>query len=138
MNKKRKIFYAVQVSNFTKTPDGQTKWLLRNDACTNIAIGIVSTILERYPNDYEFLIKLPSASDTSDVNELRELFKEKYINRIRFFRDEIPHSPVTSRFHFDLIRLQKQKELFSTVDVMINDENTLTKNWRVLDRKSVV
>lgn len=132
MNKKRKIFYAVQVSNFTKTPDGQTKWLLRNDACTNIAIGIVSTILERYPNDYEFLIKLPSASDTSDVNELRELFKEKYINRIQFFRDEIPHSPVTSRFHFDLIRLQKQKELFSTIDVMINDENTLTKNWRVL------
>jgi hypothetical protein len=132
MNKKRKIFYAVQVSNFTKQTDGTTKWLLRNDACTNIMIGIVSTILERYPDDYEFLIKLPAAADTADVKDLRELFKSKYMDRIEFFRDEIPHSPVTSRFHFDLLRLQKQKELFSSIDVMINDENTLTKNWRVL------
>ena len=132
MNKRKKVFYAVQVSNFTKMKNGEHKWLLRNDACTNIMIGIVSTILERYPNDYEFLIKLPAAADTSDVKDLSELFKTKYLNRIEFFRDDIPHSPVTSRFHFDLIRLQEKKNLFETVDVMINDENTLTKNWRVL------
>jgi hypothetical protein len=132
MNKRRKIFYAVQVSNFTKLPDGSTKWLLRNDACTNIMVGIVSTILERYPQDYEFLIKLPAAADTSDVKSLDDLFKAKYRDRIEFYRDNIPHSPVTSRFHFDLLRYQKDKDLFSTIDVMINDENTLTKNWRVL------
>ena len=132
MKKRTKVFYAVQVSNFTKTEDGKTKWLLRNDACTNIMVGIVSTILDRYPEDFEFLIKLPAAADTADVKFLDELFKPKYSNRIEFFRDDIPHSPVTSRFHFDLIKLQNQKSLFSTVDVMINDENTLTKNWRVL------
>jgi hypothetical protein len=129
--KRKKIFYAVQVSNFT-IENGTSKWLLRNDACTNIMIGIVSTILERYPHDYEFLIKLPSAADTSDVKDLQELFKAKYHDRIEFFRDEIPHSPVTSRFHFDLLRLQRSKSIFETVDVMINDENTLTKNWNVL------
>lgn len=129
---KRKIFYAVQVSNFTKDKTGKPKWLLRNDACTNIMIGIVSTILERYPNDYEFLIKLPAAADTLDVNELRELFKPKYMNRIEFFRDVVPISPVTSRFHFDLNTLMKSKSIFENVDIMINDENTLTKNWRVL------
>ena len=129
--KRKKIFYAVQVSNFT-IENGTSKWLLRNDACTNIMIGIVSTILERYPHDYEFLIKLPSAVDTSDVKDLQELFKAKYHDRIEFFRDEIPHSPVTSRFHFDLLRLQRSKSIFETVDVMINDENTLTKNWNVL------
>lgn len=129
--KRKKIFYAVQVSNFT-IDNGTNKWLLRNDACTNIMIGIVSTILERYPNDYEFLIKLPSPKDTSDVTDLYDLFKNKYHDRIDFFYDEIPHSPVTSRFHFDLTRLQKSKSIFETVDVMINDENTLTKNWNVL------
>ena len=129
--KRKKIFYAVQVSNYT-IENGNSKWLLRNDECTNIMIGIVSTILERYPNDYEFLIKLPAASDTSDVKDLQELFKAKYHDRIEFFRDEIPHSPITSRFHFDLLRLQRSKSIFETVDVMINDENTLTKNWNVL------
>lgn len=130
--KKIKVFYAVQVSNFTHDKDGEPKWLLRNDACTNIAIGIVSTILERYPNQFEFLIKLPPDGDTIDVNELRELFKEKYMKDIRFLRDSIPHSPITSRFNFDFIKYVHCKEEFEDVDVMINDENTLTKNWRVL------
>ena len=47
-DKKLQVFYAVQVSNFTLV-NGKPKWLLRNDACTNIAIGIISTILKKYP-----------------------------------------------------------------------------------------
>jgi hypothetical protein len=127
-----KVFYAVQVSNFTKTEDGKNKWLLRNDACTNIAIGIISTILEKYPNDFTFLVKLPAASDTADVRHLEDLFKSKYLDRIEFFRDNIPHSPVTSRFHFDFLRYASRPEDFQEIDIMINDENTLTKNWNVL------
>jgi len=132
MNKRRKIFYAVQVSNFTKDKKGKSKWMLRNDACTNIMIGIVSTILEKYPDDFEFLIKLPAPIDTIDVKELNELFKPKYMDRIKFFEDDIPISPVTSRFHFDMNALLDMKDIFEDVDAMINDENTLTKNWRVL------
>ena len=53
--KKTKIFYAVQVSNYTNTESGP-KWLLRNDACTNIAVGIISTLLDKNKN-YEFDIQ---------------------------------------------------------------------------------
>ena len=132
MKKPIKVFYAVQVSNFTKQEDKSTKWLLRNDACTNIAVGIISTILEQYPNEFEFLIKLPAASDTADVRHLEDLFKPQYRGRIEFFRDAIPHSPVTSRFHFDFQRYAARAEDFKGIDIMINDENTLTKNWNVL------
>jgi hypothetical protein len=133
MKKKTRVFYAVQVSNFTVV-DGEPKWLLRNDACMNICIGIVSSILEQYPNDYEFLIKLPPSSDTADVANLDHLFDDKYLKNIEFFRDDIPFSPVTSRFHFDMITYLKYLErgIFKDIDIMINDENTLTKNWRVL------
>ena len=130
MRKKTKVFYAVQVSNFTVV-DGDPKWLLRNDACMNICIGIVSSILDAYPDDYEFLIKLPAACDTSDVKHLEDLFDKNHLDRIEFFRDNIPHSPVTSRFHFDMLRYLDYKDIFEGIDVMINDENTLTKNWRV-------
>jgi hypothetical protein len=130
MRKKTKVFYAVQVSNFTVV-DGDPKWLLRNDACMNICIGIVSSILDAYPDEFEFLIKLPSASDTSDVKHLEDLFDKNHLDRIEFFRDNIPHSPVTSRFHFDMLRYLDYKDIFEGIDVMINDENTLTKNWRV-------
>lgn len=130
MKKKTRVFYAVQVSNFTVV-DGTSKWLLRNDACMNICIGIVSSILDAYPDDYEFLIKLPAASDTSDVKHLEDLFDKNHLDRIEFFRDNIPHSPVTSRFHFDMLRYIDRKDTFKGIDVMINDENTLTKNWRI-------
>jgi hypothetical protein len=129
--KKIKVFYAVQVSNFTKAED-KDRWLLRNDACTNIAIGIISTILERHPNRFKFLIKLPFAEDTADVKMLDSLFKEKYHKHIEFYREEVPVSPVTSRFNFDFNYHEKNADIFKDVDVMINDENTLTKNWRVL------
>jgi hypothetical protein len=130
MKKKTRVFYAVQVSNFTVV-DGTPKWLLRNDACMNICIGIVSSILDAYPDDYEFLIKLPAASDTSDVKHLEDLFDKNHLDRIEFFKDNIPHSPVTSRFHFDMLRYITRKDEFKGIDVMINDENTLTKNWRI-------
>lgn len=130
-NKKIKVFYAVQVSNFTYV-DGKPKWLLRNDACTNLAIGIISTILTRYPDQFKFLIKLPAAADTSDVKSLEDLFKPELMKDIEFLRDDIPHSPVTSRFHFDMQRWLEKPHHFEDVDIMINDENTLTKNWRVL------
>jgi len=128
---KIKVFYAIQVSNFTYV-DGNPKWLLRNDACTNIAVGIISTILKRYPDQFEFLVKLPAASDTSDVKHLEDLFKPEFRKDIEFFRDNIPHSPVTSRYHFDMQRYLESPSVFQGIDVMINDENTLTKNWRVL------
>jgi hypothetical protein len=131
MNKKTKVFYAVQVSNFTKAED-KDRWLLRNDACTNIAVGIISTILERHPDQFEFLVKLPFAEDTADVKVLYELFKDKYHTSIEFYREEVPVSPVTSRFNFDFNYHVRNKKVFESVDVMINDENTLTKNWRVL------
>jgi len=130
MKKRTKVFYAVQVSNFTITDDGP-KWLLRNDACMNIAIGIISNILEQYPNDYEFLVKLPFASDCQDLDDLSILFDEKYLDRIEFYREDLPVSPVTSRFNFNFAYHQQNQDLLENVDIMINDENTLTKNWRV-------
>jgi len=130
MKKRTKVFYAVQVSNFTITEDGP-KWLLRNDACMNIAIGIISNILEKYPNDFEFLVKLPFASDCDDIFDLDQLFQEKYLDRIEFYREDLPVSPVTSRYNFNFAYHEANKDILSTVDIMINDENTLTKNWRV-------
>lgn len=133
-DKKIKVFYAVQVSNFTFV-DGKPKWLLRNDACTNIAIGIISTILKRYPDQFKFLVKLPAAFDTIDVLHLEDLFKPEFHKDIEFLIDDIPHSPVTSRYHFDMQRYLNDPQYLKTfedIDVMINDENTLTKNWRVL------
>lgn len=124
-----KILYAVQVSNFTKTDLGP-KWLLRNDACTNIAVGIISTLLEDR-DDYEFLIKLPYEENTLDCGNLFELFDSKYHSRIKFYRQYIPISPIDSRFHFDMETLRTDAYLFRDIDVMINDENTLTKNWNV-------
>ena len=124
-----KIFYAVQVSNFTNTGIGP-KWLLRNDACTNLAVGIISTLLDNR-EDYEFLIKLPFEEDCLDCNNLFELFDEKYHSRVKFYRESIPISPVTSRYTFDMNTLMKNKQWLMDVDIMINDENTLTKNWNV-------
>jgi hypothetical protein len=131
MKRKTKVFYAVQVSNFTNRT-GESKWLLRNDACTNIAVGIISTILEKYSNDFKFLVKLPFAADCDDVKDLSELFDPKYHNSIEFYHEEIPISPVTSRYNFNFAYHQQNANQLADIDVMINDENTLTKNWRVL------
>ena len=130
--KKTRIFYAVQVSNFTQTDLGPM-WLLRNDACTNIMVGIVSTLLKDR-EDYEFLIKLPFEEDCLDTSNLFELFDEEYHDRISFLREHIPISPVTSRFNFDMNFYMEEKIWLSDIDVMINDENTLTKNWNVFFR----
>ena len=117
--KKTRIFYAVQVSNFTQTDLGPM-WLLRNDACTNIMVGIVSTLLKDR-EDYEFLIKLPFEEDCLDTPNLFELFDEEYHDRISFLREHIPISPVTSRFNFDMNFYMEEKIWLSYIDVMIND-----------------
>ena len=130
MKRKTCVFYAVQVSNFTNR-NGKPEWLLRNDACANIAIGIISTILEKYSDEFEFIVKMPFAADCDDVNDLYELFDPKYHDGITFYREEMPISPVTSRFNFDFRYHTNNQNILSRVDVMINDENTLTKNWRV-------
>lgn len=136
--KKIRVFYAVQVSNYTKTPNGE-KWLIRNDACTNIAVGIISSILEKYPTTFEFVLKLPFLKDCDDISNYEELFENKYLDRIVFYEDHIPISPIVSRFHFDMQYHtymgcdEQEKRIYrlKDIDVMINDENTLTKNWRV-------
>ena len=130
MNKPITVLYAVQVSNFTHV-DGKPKWLLRNDACMNIAIGIISNILEKYPDQFKFIVKLPPISDCDDLMSYEQIFNPKYLDRIRIYQESLPISPVTSRFNFDFAHHQENAELLKTADVMINDENTLTKNWRV-------
>jgi glycosyltransferase involved in cell wall biosynthesis len=77
------------------------------------------------------LVKLPFASDCDDIFDLDQLFQEKYLDRIEFYREDLPVSPVTSRYNFNFAYHEANKDLLSTVDIMINDENTLTKNWRV-------
>jgi hypothetical protein len=93
-------------------------------------VGIVSTLLKDR-EDYEFLIKLPYEEDCLDIDNLFALFEEEYRDRISFLREHIPISPVTSRFNFDMNFYMGEKHWLSDVDVMINDENTLTKNWNV-------
>ena len=68
------------------------KWLLRNDACTNLAVGIISAVLDNR-KDFEFLIKLPHEEDCLDCDNLFELFDEKYHDRVKFYRESIPISP---------------------------------------------
>lgn len=77
------------------------------------------------------MVKLPFASDCDDIFDLEQLFQEKYLDRIEFYREDLPVSPVTSRYNFNFAYHEANKDLLSTVDIMINDENTLTKNWRV-------
>lgn len=125
-----KVFYAVQVSNTTINNE-EFKWMLRNDACVNIAVGIISAILDKR-NDIEFLIKLPNIEDVVDIDNYFDFFEEKYRNKISFYTEEIPISPVESRFSFNFNYHKSNYEILKDIDVMINDENTLTKNWNVL------
>lgn len=140
-NGKHTIFYAIQVSNFTvEEYEGKKlkKWVLRNDACTNIAVGIIQAILEKHPEKFHFIVKVPFAFDTVDVKQIEELFENKYLKNIEFYQEDIPISPINSRYNFDFnFHTQKKDNLekLKRVDVMINDENTLTKNWRAVFRE---
>jgi hypothetical protein len=125
------IFYAVQVSN-TTVVDGKYKWLIKNDACVNIMKGIVSTILDKDPN-LRFIIKLPTLSDVYDTQNYFSLFNLKYHSNIKFCTHIIPVSPIISRFSFNFDWfVDNWYNILQEIDCMINDENTLTKNWRVL------
>jgi hypothetical protein len=134
-----KIFYKVQVSNTTMV-DGEYKWLLRNDACVNICVGIVSALLDR-DNSLKFVIGLPPLEDVLDLKTHEELFDKKYLDNIEFLWIQQPIHPMHSRFHFSFYEFNNQYEhnlplkglrndCLSDVDVMINDDNTLTKNWK--------
>ena len=126
----KNLLYAVQVSNTTLV-NGETKWLLRNDACLNLARGIISCLLEKDPDLFVY-VKLPRSSDTIDCQDGYDILFEPHLrSRIAYITHYIPISPVTSRFHFDIEELMKHRSIFSEIDVMINDENTLTKNWNV-------
>jgi len=125
-----KVFYSVQVSN-TTIIDNEPKWMLRNDACVNIAIGIISAILD-IKKDIEFLIKLPNIDDVIDIDNYEELFESKYKSNVSFYTEQIPISPIESRFSFNFDYHKSCIDIFKDIDVMINDENTLTKNWNVL------
>ena len=92
MKRPIKIFYAIQVSNFTNRT-GSPKWLLRNDACTNIAVGIISTILEKYSKNFQFIVKLPFPSECEDIEDLYELFDSKYHKNIKFYYEDIDLLP---------------------------------------------
>ena len=124
------IFYAVQVSN-TTVKDGKSYWLLKNDACVNIMRGLVECLIEK-DNSLRFIIKLPFIEDVLDMKSYYELFDNKYHNHIEFYAEQIPISPVYSRFNFDFNYHVGHGDEFANIDVMINDENTLTKNWNAL------
>lgn len=126
-----KIFYATQVSNTTLTAQGP-KWLLRNDACFNIMKGLVISVLKIRPT-WKFMIKVPILADVHDVENYFDLFPDRYKDNLTFLQVATPLSPIDSRFNFDFIGI-KNKLIVQDVefDVMINDESTLTKNWRVL------
>jgi len=129
-----KILYAVQVSNTTKMPDGSMKWLLRNDACVNIMRGILIAVLKKKPQ-WQFVVKLPRLKDIADMKSYAELFPEEIRDNIMIYEDDIPISPVTSRFHFDFLRRRKEfliNPFLHGIDVMINDENTHTMSWKVV------
>lgn len=121
-----KLFYAVQVSN-----NNGKKWLLRNDACMNLCIGIISCLLDLDP-ELKFIIKVPFLKEVDDVDLYNRLFESKYRHNISFYEEDIPISPVDSRFSFNFTFHKENKSWFRNMDVMINDENTLTKNWNAL------
>ena len=78
------------------------------------------------------MIKVPNIDQVKDIDNYYDVFESKFHNRITFYQEEIPVSPITSRFHFDFNFHYENRELFKDVDVVINDENTLTKNWNSL------
>jgi hypothetical protein len=126
-----KVFYAVQVSN-----NNGKKWLLRNDACMNIAVGIVKCLMEEDPS-IEVALKCPPPEDCADVVDVYDdffgkEFLEKHDKQLQILYDSIPISPIYSRFNFDFSDYMKHRDRFEDIDVMINDENTLTKNWNAL------
>jgi len=125
-----KILYNVQVSNFTIV-DNVKKWMIEKDACMNLARGISKSILD-IDSSVKFIFKVPKISDVYDIISWYDLFEKEYHNNISFYEEIIPISPVESRFHFDFNYHLKNKEIFKEIDVCINDENTLTKNWIVL------
>lgn len=125
-----KIFYATQISNFTII-NSEKKFILSTDACMNLCVGIISEILKNY-EDFNFLIAVPKISLVNDYSSYFELFDNEFHNRIEFIEFDCPVGPGNTRFHFDYNFWNDQNLKLSACDVMINDQNTLTKNWNML------
>lgn len=121
-----KVFYATQISN----NDGKN-FILSTDACMNICIGIISEILENDSN-ISFLIAIPDIRLSKEYWTYYSMFEQKYHSRITFIEFDSPVGPSNTRYHFDYIFWKKQYNLLKECDVMINDQNTLTKNWNTL------
>ena len=126
-----KVFFNLQLSNTTTDENGNKKWRLQEDGGVNVCRGVVSALLD-YTDDISFVIKLPALKDVADIKSYSSLFDEKQLRRIVFYEDELPPSPVEARFTFNFNYHKKNRAVFSDVDVCINDEATLTKNWIVL------
>lgn len=124
-----KVLYAAQISNNT-FKDGKQKFVYETDACYNLCVGIINTLSEQNP-DWTFLVLLPHERLGVDVYS----HSDKFINkkRIQFITYGSPIGPGNTRYHFDYEFWQDMaKNYFVDIDVMINDQNTLTKNWNML------
>lgn len=122
---KTTVLYIVQVSN-TTIVDGRTEWYLSSDACFNIAVGLIKCVLDK-TTDVQFIVKVPTVIDAGFYPRVFA----GYLDRVKFVGEDIPKSPVNSRFNFDFNYWVKCPAL-KDVDCVINDENTLTCNWRAL------
>jgi hypothetical protein len=125
-----RIFYSTQISNFT-VKDGKEKFILSTDACMNLCVGIVSAIIDRFRKT-TFLIAVPSINTVEDYKDYYSLFDKKYHSNIMFIEFDSPIGPVATRYHFDFNFWLSKRDLLRECDVMINDSNTLTKNWNAL------
>lgn len=123
-----KVLYAAQISNNT-IRDNNPQFLFETDACYNLCVGIVNTLATQNP-DWEFVVLLPDESLGVDIPNHNEKF-EYNVDVITY---DSPVGPGNTRMHFDYPYWQKLVEdgWFTDIDVMINDQNTLTKNWNML------
>ena len=125
-----RIFYAAQISNFT-IKNGKQRFVLSTDACMNLCVGIISSMIDHKKN-YKFLVAVPSIKLAMDYKNYYDLFEKKYHKNIKFIEFPSPIGPINTRYHFDFLWWKKNGQYFNDIDVMINDQNTLTKNWNAL------
>ena len=124
-----KVLYAAQISNNTLV-NGIPKFVFETDACYNLCVGIINTLAEQNPS-WKFLVLLPHESLGVDIKRHENKFESK---NVQFILYDSPVGPGNTRYHFDYLLWQRYAKngAFADVDVMINDQNTLTKNWNMI------
>ena len=120
-----KIFYSTQITNHTLI-ESMKEFRLNSDACWNICVGIVSNLIKY--RSMKFLIAVPFIKNENYYN----YFEKKYYKNIEFIYFNSPVGAANTRFHFDYCFWEQQIDKIKLCNVMINDSNTLTKNWKVL------